>query len=91
MAPERLQKVLAAAGVASRRVCEDLIAEGRVTVNGEVAATGTRVDPETDVLEVDGALVATRADLVHYLLHKPAGVVSTASDPQGRPTVRVKG
>jgi 23S rRNA pseudouridine2605 synthase len=84
---QKLQKVLAAAGVASRRVCEELIADGRVTVNGEVATTGTRVDPEVDVLEVDGALVATKADLVHYLLHKPAGVVTTASDPQGRPTV----
>jgi 23S rRNA pseudouridine2605 synthase len=84
---EKLQKVLAAAGVASRRVCEVLIMEGRVTVNGTVAGVGTRVDPDVDVLEVDGALVATRADLVHYLLHKPAGVVSTAKDTHGRPTV----
>lgn len=61
--------------------------EGRVTVNGEVADVGRRVDPVTDVLEVDGALVATNPDLVHYLLHKPAGVVTTADDPQGRPTV----
>jgi 23S rRNA pseudouridine2605 synthase len=85
--PEKLQKVLARAGVASRRAVEVLIMEGRVTVNGEVADVGRRVDPVTDVLEVDGALVATNPDLVHYLLHKPAGVVTTADDPQGRPTV----
>jgi 23S rRNA pseudouridine2605 synthase len=85
--PEKLQKVLAAAGVASRRVCEELIMEGRVRVNGEVAGVGTRVDADVDVLEVDGALVSTRADLVHYLLHKPAGVVTTAKDTHGRPTV----
>ena len=84
---EKLQKVLAAAGVASRRVCEELIMDGRVRVNGEVAGVGTRVDPEVDILEVDGALVVTRTDLVHYLLHKPAGVVTTAKDTHGRPTV----
>ena len=84
---EKLQKVLARAGVASRRAVEILIMEGRVTVNGEVAEVGARVDPTVDVLEVDGALVAADPALVHYLLHKPAGVVSTASDPQGRPTV----
>lgn len=85
--PEKLQKVLARAGVASRRAVEILILEGRVRVNGEVATVGQRVDPVADVLEVDGALVATDPDLVHYLLHKPAGVVTTAADPQGRPTV----
>ncbi len=84
---ERLQKVLARAGIASRRVCEELIADGMVTVNGEVARIGQRVDVTADVLEVDGALVSVNPELVHYLLHKPAGVVSTASDPQGRPTV----
>jgi len=84
---ERLQKVLARAGIGSRRVAEDLIAEGRVTVNGRIAVLGARVDPEADLIEVDGAAVGTRADLVHYLLNKPAGVVTTASDPQGRPTV----
>lgn len=84
---ERLQKVLATRGWGSRRVCEDLIGEGRVTVNGEVAALGRRVDPDHDLVEVDGAPVGTRPDLVHYLLNKPAGVVTTASDPQGRPTV----
>jgi len=84
---EKLQKALARAGVASRRNCEILIAEGRVRVNGVVAGTGARVDPDADVIEVDGAVVATKADLVHYLLHKPAGVVTTARDTHGRPTV----
>lgn len=84
---ERLQKVLARAGIGSRRACEELIADGRVTVNGEVAELGRRVDPQVDEVEVDGALVAVAEGLVHYLLNKPAGVVSTADDPQGRPTV----
>lgn len=85
--PERLQKVLAARGFGSRRACEDLIAEGRVTVNGDIAELGRRVDVTTDLVEVDGAPVGVRADLVYYLLNKPAGVVTTARDPQGRPTV----
>ena len=84
---ERLQKVLAQAGLGSRRACEELIAGGRVTVNGQVAPLGTRADPEVDAIEVDGARVGVRQGLVHYLLNKPAGVVTTASDPQGRPTV----
>jgi 23S rRNA pseudouridine2605 synthase len=84
---ERLQKVLAAAGLGSRRACEVLIEEERVTVNGEVAILGRRVDPETDRIEVDGLRVPVRPGLVTYLLNKPRGVVSTAADPQGRPTV----
>lgn len=84
---ERLQKVLARAGIGSRRVCEDLIAEGRVAVDGEVAVLGRRVDPATDRITLDGVPVVTRTDLAHYLLNKPRGVVTTASDPQGRPTV----
>ncbi len=84
---ERLQKVLARAGLASRRVAEELIADGRVTVNGEVAVLGRRVDVAVDRVEVDGALVPVRPGLVYYLLNKPAGVVTTASDPEGRPTV----
>ena len=83
----RLQKVLARLGFGSRRVSDDLIAEGRVTVNGEVAELGRRVDVEHDVVEVDGVIVGVKPDLVHYLLNKPRGVVTTASDPQGRPTV----
>jgi 23S rRNA pseudouridine2605 synthase len=86
-AGEKLQKVLAARGIASRRAVEELIAAGRVTVNGEVAPLGARVDRDTDVIEIDGAPVSVRPGLVHYLLNKPAGVVSTASDPHGRPTV----
>ena len=84
---ERLQKILAQAGLGSRRTAEALIADGRVRVNGEVATLGTRADPEADTIEVDGAIVGVRQGLVHYLLNKPAGVVTTASDPQGRPTV----
>lgn len=84
---ERLQKVLARAGFGSRRRCEDLISAARVTVDGEVARLGDRVDPESAVVEVDGVVVSVRPGLVHYLLNKPAGVVTTAEDPQGRPTV----
>jgi len=84
---ERLQKVLARAGLASRRAAEELIADGRVTVNGSVAALGRRVDVAHDRVAVDGAPVPVRPGLVYYLLNKPAGVVTTASDPQGRATV----
>jgi 23S rRNA pseudouridine2605 synthase len=84
---ERLQKVLAAAGVGSRRVCEGLIEAGRVRVNGEIAVLGRRVDVETDLVEIDGAAIGLRAGLVHYLLNTPAGVDTTAKEPQGRPTV----
>ena len=83
----RLQKVLARAGVGSRRACEELIAEGRVTVNGVAADLGRRVDPQRDRVEVDGTPVAVAEGLVYYLLNKPAGVVTTAADPEGRPTV----
>jgi len=84
---ERLQKVLAALGWGSRRTCEDLIADGRVTVNGDVAELGRRVDTLVDTIAVDGVPIGARPDLVYYLLNKPRGVISTASDPQGRPTV----
>ncbi len=84
---DRLQKVLSQVGFGSRRVCDDLIADERVTVNGEVAELGRRVRAGVDRVEVDGIAIGTRPGLVYFLLNKPAGVVSTASDPQGRPTV----
>lgn len=83
---ERLQKVLAALGFGSRRVSEGLIEQGRVTVNGEVAILGRRVDLDHDQVLVDRVPVSVRPGRVHYLLNKPRGVVVTASDPQGRPT-----
>ncbi len=84
---ERLQKVLARAGVASRRASEDLIEEERVTVNGEIAILGRRVDVHADVVAVDGVPIGVRPGRVYYLLNKPAGVVTTSDDPQGRQTV----
>lgn len=84
---ERLQKVLARVGFGSRRACEELVATGRVTVNGEVATLGRRVDIGSDRVEVDGVPVGVLPGLVYYLLNKPTGVVTTASDPEGRPTV----
>lgn len=83
---ERLQKVLARAGFGSRRAAEELIAAGRVTVDGEVARLGQRVDPEHARVEVDGVPVAVRDDLVYYLLNKPQRVVTTGRDPEGRTT-----
>lgn len=85
---ERLQKVLAHAGVASRRACELLIAAGRVRVDGVVVQeVGLRVDPSSQEIRVDGQRVLTDPDVVTLLFHKPAGMVCTMDDPQGRPTV----
>jgi 23S rRNA pseudouridine2605 synthase len=85
--PQRLQKVLAAAGVGSRRVCEELIAAGRVTVDGQVATLGDKVDPRQAVVRVDGERVVTDAGLVYLALNKPRGIVSTMSDERGRPGI----
>ncbi|MHB2027617.1 MAG: pseudouridine synthase [Acidimicrobiales bacterium] len=84
---ERLQKTLARAGYGSRRVCETLILGRRVTVDGEVAQIGRRVNPDVQLICVDGKLAPTSQSKVYFLLNKPDGVVTTASDPQGRPTV----
>jgi 23S rRNA pseudouridine2605 synthase len=84
---ERLQKVLAAVGFGSRRTCEDLISAGRVTVNGDVAILGRRVQPDNDLVEVDGAPIGVKPGLVYYLLNKPAGVVTTSADTHDRRTV----
>ena len=84
---ERLQKVLARAGAASRRGAEDLIREGRVTVNGQPAAIGQKVRPGADAIKVDGKLVRQPVEHRYVLLNKPPGVVTTRDDPEGRPTV----
>jgi 23S rRNA pseudouridine2605 synthase len=84
---ERLQKVLARVGVGSRRACEELITEGRVLVNGAVPVLGRRIDPAVDRVELDGVPLSLAPGLVHYLVNKPAGVVSTAKDTHGRSTV----
>jgi 23S rRNA pseudouridine2605 synthase len=84
---ERLQKVLAAAGIASRRECEELIAEGRVEVDNQVVTElGTRVDPRSQTIHVDGELLH-KPKLVYFAVNKPEGVVSTARDQAGRPRV----
>ncbi len=84
---ERVQKVLARAGLGSRRACEELIVAGRVAVDGRTVVLGDRIDGTTQRLELDGVPVVTRTDLVYYLLNKPARVVTTARDPEGRRTV----
>lgn len=84
----RLQKVLAAAGIASRRASEQLISEGRVEVNGRVVSVqGMRVDPDHDVIRVDGERIPPPRRHVYLVLNKPRGVVSTLDDPEGRPTL----
>jgi len=84
----RLQKVLAAAGVGSRRSCEEMIGAGRVEVDGEIVRRfGARVDPKTQVIRVDGKRIPASEDLVYLALNKPAGVLSTMSDDRGRRTI----
>ena len=87
MPPERLQKVLAAAGVASRRGAESLIAAGRVTVDGKPATLGTQVDPERAVIAVDGRVIGAAAAVAYLVLHKPSGVTSTTRDRHAETTV----
>ena len=85
--PERLQKILARAGIASRRGSEELITAGRVSVNGQVATLGASADSECDEIAVDGKPLAERPDLVAIALHKPSGYVTTTRDERGRRTV----
>lgn len=86
--PDRLQKILAAAGIASRRKAEEIITAGRVTVNGKVVTElGTKADPSTDTITVDGRPLQRAQRFVYFLLNKPKGYVTTVTDPEGRPTV----
>jgi pseudouridine synthase len=85
---ERVQRALARAGFGSRRACEELIVEGRVTVNGTVATLGDRVDPRTGSVAVDGVNVNLDPNVRYYALHKPPGVLTTMRDPRGRPDIR---
>lgn len=88
-AAERLQKVMARAGIASRRRCEELIVRGVVTVNGQrITQLGTKVDPERDVIEVGRKPLRIRGDKTYLALNKPRGYITTLSDPFGRPTVK---
>ena len=87
MASERLQKLVARAGIASRRKAEELIADGRVRVNGTVAHLGQSADPERDVIEVDGRPLAGAVPAIHLAVHKPRGFLSSARDERGRRSV----
>jgi 23S rRNA pseudouridine2605 synthase len=88
MASERLQKIMAACGVASRRKAEEIIAAGRVTLNGRVVTEqGTKADPDGDLICVDGVPLKKKERLLYFMVHKPKGYVTTVSDPEGRPTV----
>jgi 23S rRNA pseudouridine2605 synthase len=88
MPAERLQKIIAAAGIASRRKAEEFITAGLVSVNGQtVTELGTKADPEVDSIKVNGRLLGAKEHHVYLLLHKPKGHVTTVTDPEGRPTV----
>ena len=88
MPPERLQRALARAGVGSRRACEELIAAGRVTLNGTVATLGDKVDASVDEVRLDGTALNLNPNVRYYALHKPAGVVTTMRDTHDRPDLR---
>lgn len=85
---ERLQKILSAQGIASRRKAEEYILAGLVKVNGKVAELGQKADPETDTIEVDGQVLRDRAEMLYYLLYKPVGVVTTNASTPAQKTVR---
>jgi 23S rRNA pseudouridine2605 synthase len=88
MPPQRLQKIIAAAGISSRRKAEELITQGRVSVNGHtVTELGSKADPQNDHIKVDGKLLHGAEHHVYLVLNKPRGYVTTVSDPEGRPTV----
>ncbi|MGZ4827409.1 MAG: S4 domain-containing protein, partial [Terriglobales bacterium] len=88
MPAERLQKIIAAAGIASRRHAEEMIAAGRVSVNGQIVSElGSKADPESDHIRVDGKLLRGPQRHVYFILNKPKGYVTTVTDPEGRPTV----
>ena len=84
---QRLQKIISAAGIASRRASETMIEEGRVKVNGKTATLGMSADPDTDTIEVDGQAISIAARRRYIILHKPRGYVTTMKDERGRPTV----
>jgi 23S rRNA pseudouridine2605 synthase len=88
MPPERLQKIIAAAGISSRRKAEELISAGRVSLNGAVVTEqGTKADPAHDKITIDGQPLAAKQNFLYYVLNKPKGYVTTVTDPEGRPTV----
>ena len=84
---ERVQKILSAAGVCSRRKAEEYIQAGRVTLNGRVASLGDKADPDRDQVALDGRLLSRPAEHTYIMLHKPRGYVTTMSDEKGRKTV----
>jgi pseudouridine synthase len=85
---ERLQKILSEYGIASRRKAEELIKEGRITVNGQIAHLGQKADPEKDYIKVDGKLLIKPEPKVYYAFYKPRKVITSLIDPQGRPTIK---
>jgi 23S rRNA pseudouridine2605 synthase len=85
---ERLQKILARAGYGSRRACEEFISKGQVTVNGQIATLGMKADPEKDRIEINNKIVRAAEPLKYIAVYKPRGVISAASSPEGRQTVR---